>query len=58
MSTVTEQPRLTTEPRELYNEGPLKIRTLVDTEEDCEFYGRLAIEAFRDKIVHATNEAA
>lgn len=58
MATVTEQPRPTTEPRELYRSGPLIIRTLTDTEEDCRVYGRLTNEAFREKIIHATSESA
>ena len=36
--------------------GPIKIRHLTATPDDCKFAGQLTIEAFRDKFIHATSE--
>ncbi|XP_052059841.1 uncharacterized protein LOC127700424 [Mytilus californianus] len=58
MAVVTQQPLSTTVEKVQYNSGPIKIRNLMDTQEDCSFYGRLSTEAFRDKVVHATKESS
>ena len=36
--------------------GSVTIRNLTNTREDCAFAGRLSVEAFRSKMVHATSE--
>ncbi|XP_071132425.1 uncharacterized protein [Mytilus edulis] len=60
MAVVTQQPFYTVPPVEevLYNNGPIKIRKMMDTHEDCSFYAHLSTEAFTDKIVHATKESS
>ncbi|KAK3098333.1 hypothetical protein FSP39_018523 [Pinctada imbricata] len=51
---------LFTQPAEvsvrLHSDGPVTIRYLTDTQEDCAFAGRLMVEAFRGKFVHASSE--
>ena len=40
----------------LEENGPITVRNLTDTSDDCQFAGRLTVEAFSDKFVHATSE--
>ncbi|VDI31787.1 Hypothetical predicted protein [Mytilus galloprovincialis] len=60
MAIVTQQPFYTAAAVEevLYNHGPIKIRKMMDTHEDCSFYAHLSTEAFTDKVVHATKESS
>lgn len=57
MTTVTDQPKPTTESKELYKSGSITVRTLTDTPEDVKFFGRLITEAFKDKLLHATKKS-
>ncbi|XP_061169437.1 uncharacterized protein LOC133178746 [Saccostrea echinata] len=56
---TTHQPvalgQINTQP-ELLKRGPVTIRNLQDTEEDCQFSGRLMVEAFERKFIHATSK--
>ncbi|KAK3098064.1 hypothetical protein FSP39_015792 [Pinctada imbricata] len=38
--------------------GEVTVRNLTNTSEDCAFAGRLCVEGFRSKMVHATSEEA
>ncbi|KAK3096858.1 hypothetical protein FSP39_004049 [Pinctada imbricata] len=40
----------------IHSDGPVTVRNMKETPEDCSFAGRLAIEAFRSKFVHVTSE--
>lgn len=53
---ITDQPLSAANYKALYNNGQITIRNLQDTKEDCDFSGRLVVEAFRSKMVHATSE--
>lgn len=45
------------QPTELLRRGPVSVRNALESEEDREFIGKLVIEAFERKVVHATSRA-
>lgn len=45
------------QPTELLRRGPVSVRNATESEEDREFIGKLVIEAFERKVVHATSRA-
>lgn len=46
------------QPTELLRCGPVSVRNATESEEDREFIGKLVIEAFERKVVHATSRAS
>uniref|UniRef100_K1P8W7 Uncharacterized protein n=1 Tax=Magallana gigas TaxID=29159 RepID=K1P8W7_MAGGI len=46
------------QPTELLRRGPVSVRNATESEEDREFIGKLVIEAFERKVVHATSRAS
>lgn len=45
------------QPTELLRRDPVSVRNATESEEDREFIGKLVIEAFERKVVHATSRA-
>lgn len=44
-------------PKELFSSGPVSVRNATDSAEDREFVGKLVVEGFERKFVHATSRA-
>lgn len=42
---------------ELFNNGTVSVRNATESEEDIEFVGKLVVEGFERKFVHATSRA-
>lgn len=43
--------------KELFSSGPVSVRNATDSAEDREFVGKLVVEGFERKFVHATSRA-
>lgn len=43
--------------RELFNNGTVSVRNATESAEDMEFVGKLVVEGFERKFVHATSRA-
>lgn len=43
---------------ELFNNGTVSVRNATESEEDIEFVGKLVVEGFERKFVHATSRAS
>lgn len=43
--------------KELFSSGPVSLRNATDSAEDREFVGKLVVEGFERKFVHATSRA-
>lgn len=44
--------------KELFSSGPVSVRNATDSAEDREFVGKLVVEGFERKFVHATSRAS
>lgn len=55
-SVTTEQPLPLAEANSvLLENGPIRIRTLRDTDQDSEFAANIMVDAFERKFIHVTS---
>lgn len=57
-AVTTQQPSPAggqTPPKQLHSSGPVSMRNATESAEDREFLGRVVIDGFEGKYIHATN---